>query len=115
KRHTRTLIIDSARGFVADRGFSALALREIARAAGIVPTAFYRHFESLDDLAAELTVTAADAFRRVITALEDLGSAPPWEAWPPVLAEAGERDGQTWVVFVRALVEGERPAGRAAF
>lgn len=27
-----------------------MSLRDVARAAGIVPTAFYRHFDSLDDL-----------------------------------------------------------------
>ena len=29
-------------------------VRELAREAGLVPTAFYRHFESVDDLASEL-------------------------------------------------------------
>ena len=53
KRHTRALIVDAGRRAVASRGFSSLAVRELAREAGIVPTAFYRHFESVDDLAAE--------------------------------------------------------------
>ena len=31
-------------------GLSALSLRQVARQVGIVPTAFYRHFESIEDL-----------------------------------------------------------------
>jgi AcrR family transcriptional regulator len=30
-----------------DRSFSALSLREVTREAGIVPAAFYRHFDSI--------------------------------------------------------------------
>jgi AcrR family transcriptional regulator len=33
-----------------DRSFSALSLREVTREAGIVPAAFYRHFESMEAL-----------------------------------------------------------------
>ena len=30
--------------------FSSLSLREVAKRAGVVPNAFYRHFKSLDEL-----------------------------------------------------------------
>lgn len=33
-----------------EANFSALSLRRIARQAGVVPTAFYRHFQDMDDL-----------------------------------------------------------------
>ena len=33
-----------------ERSFSALSLREVTREAGIVPAAFYRHFESMEAL-----------------------------------------------------------------
>ena len=33
-----------------DQSFSALSLREVTREAGIAPTAFYRHFESMEAL-----------------------------------------------------------------
>ncbi len=33
-----------------DRSFSGLSLREVTREAGIVPAAFYRHFESMEAL-----------------------------------------------------------------
>lgn len=35
---------------LAEDSFSALSLREVAREAGIAPTAFYRHFESMEAL-----------------------------------------------------------------
>ncbi|MEH6380718.1 MAG: TetR family transcriptional regulator, partial [Dietzia cercidiphylli] len=50
KRHTRALIVAAGRHAVATRGFSGLVDRELSREAGIVPTAFYRHFESVDAL-----------------------------------------------------------------
>ncbi|WP_036528455.1 TetR family transcriptional regulator [Nocardia sp. CNY236] len=50
KERTRQALLDSALALSTDRGFAALSLREVARSAGVVPTAFYRHFSSLDDL-----------------------------------------------------------------
>lgn len=51
KEKTRRSLIDSA--FIqlsADRSFSSLSLREVAREAGIAPTSFYRHFKDMDEL-----------------------------------------------------------------
>ena len=50
KRRTRQAIIDAALRLLADDSFSGLSLREVTREAGIVPGAFYRHFESMDAL-----------------------------------------------------------------
>lgn len=47
---TRRAIITAALKLLDERSFSALSLREVTRAAGIVPAAFYRHFESMDAL-----------------------------------------------------------------
>ena len=54
KEQTRQALLDGAVALAAERGFSAVSLREIAKSAGIVPTAFYRHFASLDELGATL-------------------------------------------------------------
>jgi AcrR family transcriptional regulator len=54
KEQTRQALLDGAVALAAERGFSAVSLREIAKSAGIVPTAFYRHFASLDELGAAL-------------------------------------------------------------
>jgi len=50
KEATRRAIIAAALKLLDDRSFSSLSLREVTRAAGIVPAAFYRHFESMDAL-----------------------------------------------------------------
>ncbi len=51
KEKTRRSLIDSAFSQLsADRSFSSLSLREVAREAGIAPTSFYRHFKDMDEL-----------------------------------------------------------------
>lgn len=50
KQATRQAIIDGALQLLEDRSFSGLSLREVTKAAGIVPAAFYRHFESMEAL-----------------------------------------------------------------
>ncbi|WP_027803696.1 TetR family transcriptional regulator [Paraburkholderia dilworthii] len=47
-------LIEAALRLTADgRGFASLGLRELAREAGLNPNTFYRHFDTLDDLARE--------------------------------------------------------------
>jgi AcrR family transcriptional regulator len=50
KEVTRRAIIDAALKLLDERSFSGLSLREVTREAGIVPAAFYRHFESMEAL-----------------------------------------------------------------
>ncbi|WP_228539733.1 TetR family transcriptional regulator [Nocardia sp. XZ_19_385] len=63
KERTRQALVDGTLALAAERGFAALSLREISRSAGIVPTAFYRHFASLDDLGATLVDDGVTALR----------------------------------------------------
>jgi AcrR family transcriptional regulator len=50
KEATRRSIVAAALRLLEDRGFASLSLREVTREAGIVPAAFYRHFESMEAL-----------------------------------------------------------------
>lgn len=50
KEVTRRAIIAAALKLLDERSFSGLSLREVTREAGIVPAAFYRHFESMEAL-----------------------------------------------------------------
>nr|WP_090281674.1 TetR family transcriptional regulator [Mycolicibacterium komanii] len=50
KEATRQAIVSAGLKLLEDRSFSALSLREVTREAGIVPAAFYRHFESMEAL-----------------------------------------------------------------
>jgi AcrR family transcriptional regulator len=50
KEATRQAIVAAGLRLLEERSFSALSLREVTREAGIVPAAFYRHFESMEAL-----------------------------------------------------------------
>lgn len=64
---TREDLINAALQLVGPhRSLSTLSLREVARAAGIAPNSFYRHFRDTDELAVAIIEQAGDALRRVI-------------------------------------------------
>jgi AcrR family transcriptional regulator len=50
KERTRRSILDAALLLCEDSSLIALSLRQVAKEVGIVPTAFYRHFDSIEDL-----------------------------------------------------------------
>jgi AcrR family transcriptional regulator len=71
KQRTRQALLNSALELLADRGFASLSLREVTKRAGIVPTAFYRHFESMDELGVALVEEAMRTLRSMIRAARD--------------------------------------------
>nr|WP_245663506.1 TetR family transcriptional regulator [Nocardia inohanensis] len=73
KERTRAALLEGTLTLAADRGFAALSLREIARSAGIVPTAFYRHFASLDELGTSLV---EEGVRQLRLALREMRRSP---------------------------------------
>ena len=50
KERTRRAILDAGLALCEDSSMVALSLRQVAREVGIVPTAFYRHFDSIESL-----------------------------------------------------------------
>ncbi|MCP2180721.1 transcriptional regulator, TetR family [Prauserella alba] len=66
KERTRRALLDAALRQASERGFAGLSLREIAKQAGVVPTAFYRHFESMDELGVTLVEESMRALRTMI-------------------------------------------------
>jgi AcrR family transcriptional regulator len=50
KERTRRAILDAALRLCEDSSLVALSLRQVAKEVGIVPTAFYRHFDSIESL-----------------------------------------------------------------
>jgi AcrR family transcriptional regulator len=54
KKRTREALLDAASGLLENQNLSSLGLREVTRAVGIAPAAFYRHFRDMDELGAEL-------------------------------------------------------------
>jgi AcrR family transcriptional regulator len=66
KEATRRAIVEAALHLLEDRSFSALSLREVTREAGIVPAAFYRHFESMEALGLVLIDESFRALRDML-------------------------------------------------
>ena len=67
KEKTRRAIIDAAfQQLSADKGYSSLSLREVAREAGIAPTSFYRHFADMDELGLTLVDEAGLMLRQLL-------------------------------------------------
>ena len=50
KERTRRAILDAALSLAADSSVTAVSLRGVTAEAGVVPTAFYRHFGSVEEL-----------------------------------------------------------------
>jgi AcrR family transcriptional regulator len=66
KEATRQAILDAALLLSADTGLAGLSLRSVAKAVGIVPTAFYRHFASIEELGIALVDEAFASLRQVL-------------------------------------------------
>ncbi|WP_068545021.1 HTH-type transcriptional repressor FabR [Thalassotalea crassostreae] len=67
KEKTRRLIIDAALNQLsAERSFSSLSLREVAKEAGLAATSFYRHFNDMDELGLTLVDEAGLTLRQLM-------------------------------------------------
>ena len=66
KDRTRRAILDAALALLSDTSFSALSLRQLTKAVGIVPTAFYRHFATLDELGLALVDESFASLRTML-------------------------------------------------
>lgn len=66
KERTRQALLDTTLELVGERSFDSISLREVARGAGIVPTAFYRHFASMEDLGVTLVEDSMRVLRRTL-------------------------------------------------
>ena len=70
KQQSRQALLDAALQLsTAERSFSNLSLREITREVGLVPTAFYRHFQDMDALGQELVDQVALHIKSLIQKL----------------------------------------------
>jgi AcrR family transcriptional regulator len=74
KQRTRDSLMDAALTLMSQgRGFGSLSLREITREAGVVPTAFYRHFRDMDELGLALVEGSGLTLRRMLREARKVG------------------------------------------
>jgi len=66
KQKTRQALLDAALELLEEQSLSSLGLREVTRAVGVAPTAFYRHFRSTADLGVALVEEALGSLHRMI-------------------------------------------------
>lgn len=66
KERTRRAILDAALQLTEETGIAGLSLRQVAKEVGIVPTAFYRHFASIDELGLALVEESFGSLRAMI-------------------------------------------------
>lgn len=66
KEATRQAILDAALQLSEEPGLAGLSLRSVAKEVGIVPTAFYRHFASIEEVGLALTTQAFASLRHLL-------------------------------------------------
>ena len=77
KQRTRNHLLEAALRLMNEgRSFTSLGLREITRAAGVVPTSFYRHFQDLDELGLALVEETGATLRRLLRDARKAGVPP---------------------------------------
>lgn len=72
KERTRRAILDAALRLTEDGTLAALSLRQVAKEVGIVPTAFYRHFATIDELGLALVGESFESLRALLRDARDI-------------------------------------------
>ncbi|WP_328536549.1 TetR family transcriptional regulator [Streptomyces sp. NBC_00344] len=76
KQKTRQALLDAALRLLEEQSLSSLGLREVTRAVGVAPTAFYRHFRDTADLGVALVEEALGSLHGLIAStLADTGDS----------------------------------------
>jgi AcrR family transcriptional regulator len=78
KERTRRAILDAALRLSGEQTLAVLSLRQVAKEVGVVPTAFYRHFASLDELGLALV---EESFASLRAMLRDVRQGAPAFNW----------------------------------
>src|SRR6204780_3889800 len=76
KELTRQGLIRAALKLLSQNSFDSLSLRKVTRQAGITPTAFYRHFDDMEELG---LVLVEDSFESLGAMLKDARSQSPFD------------------------------------
>lgn len=66
KEQTREALLDAALALSLAEGFAQISIRQVTRQAGVVPTAFYRHFDSMDEVGLALVERSFVTLRQMM-------------------------------------------------
>ena len=66
KEQTREALLDAALALSLTEGFAQISIRQVTRQAGVVPTAFYRHFDSMDEVGLALVERSFVTLRQMM-------------------------------------------------
>ena len=66
KEQTHEALLDAALALSLDEGFAQISIRQVTRQAGVVPTAFYRHFDSMDEVGLALVERSFTTLRQMM-------------------------------------------------
>lgn len=104
KQQSHQALLDATLAFSSQgRAFSTISLREVANAVGVVPTAFYRHFQDMNQLGLELLDQVAIHIKGV---LNQLGQAYLYQpntrthTGLELFFQAVEYHPEPWIFFV---------------
>lgn len=75
KERTRRAILDAALALCEESSLAAVSLRQVAKEVGIVPTAFYRHFDSIESLGLALVDESFESLRAMLRDVRQPGAA----------------------------------------
>jgi AcrR family transcriptional regulator len=75
-RRTRLALINAALDLMqTGRGYATLSIREVTKQAGIVPTAFYRHFKDMDELGLSMVDDCGKRLREQLSDIRHSGTS----------------------------------------
>lgn len=116
KQQSRQALLDAALGLsTSGRSFSSISLREVAREVGLVPTAFYRHFQDMDELGQELVDQVALNLKTVLHQLGQ-GLAHPdakAETSMNLFFDAIDQNAKPWIFMIAERWGGSEVVRRA--
>lgn len=103
KQQSRQALLDAALDLsTSGRSFSSISLREVAREVGLVPTAFYRHFQDMEELGRELVDQVALYLKTVLHQLAQGLAQPEMKAEQSIdtFFNAIDQNPKQWMFFI---------------
>src|SRR5262245_49558975 len=76
KPNHRDLLLDTGLRVLHERGFNATSVQDITEAAGVPKGSFYNHFESKEDLGAEVVLRYLESSNKTQAVLRDAKLSP---------------------------------------